>query len=119
MKFFITVIAIVLLSYVCGSYFPWWMIAVVGFVIALLIPQRAAAAFWSGFVAVFLLWLVLALRINAANDGILAGRIGLLLGIEKSPVLLAVITGLIGGLVTGLAALSACYLRQPKARLIK
>ncbi|MBO9617980.1 MAG: hypothetical protein J7539_03000 [Niabella sp.] len=116
MKFFLSILLIALLSYIGGIYFPWWIIAVVGFIIILLLPQRPSAAFLSGFIAVFLLWAVLAARINTANGGILAGRIGLLLGIGKSPVTLALITGVIGGLVTGLAALSAAYLR-PAAKI--
>lgn len=113
MKFFINIIAIVLLAYVAGVYFPWWSIAIIGFVVSLLLPQKPGTAFFSGFFAVFLLWLVLALLINSANGGVLAGRIGMLLGMGNSPVLLAIVTGIIGGLVTGLAALSASYLRQP------
>lgn len=116
MKFFISILLIALLSYCCGVYFPWWTIAVVGFIVLLLLPQPPASAFLSGFIAVFLLWTVLAALISTANGGILAGRIGLLLGIGKSPVALALITGVIGGLVTGLAALSAAYLR-PAAKI--
>lgn len=111
MKFLVSVLAIAMLSYIGGVYFPWWMIAVAGFVVSLLLPQRPSFAFLSGFTAVFLLWLILALMINNANGGILAGRVGALLGIGKSPVLLAMISGFIGGLVTGLASLSAVYLR--------
>ncbi|MBO9594562.1 MAG: hypothetical protein J7599_16785 [Niabella sp.] len=110
MKFFVSIVAIGVLSYISGMYFPWWGIAVAGFAVAVLLRQKPVPSFWSGFIAVFLLWLFLAWRINAANDGILAGRIGLLLGIGKSPLLLAVITGIIGGLVTGLASLSGSYL---------
>jgi len=116
MKFLVSIFAIALLSYFCGVYFPWWMIAVAGFVVSLLLPQRPSLAFLSGFTAVFLLWLILAFLINNANGGILAGRVGELLGIGKSPVLLAVITGVVGGLVTGLAAFSGSYLRPHRRR---
>ncbi|WP_018629486.1 hypothetical protein [Niabella aurantiaca] len=111
MKFFVSIIAIAFLACLCGVYFPWWTIALAGFLIGSLLQQKPSSAFGSGFIAVFLLWMVLALRINAANDSLLAGRVALLLGIGKSPVLLAVITGIIGGLVTGMAALCATYLR--------
>ncbi|MGJ7031585.1 hypothetical protein [Niabella hirudinis] len=114
MKFFVSILAIALLSYICGVYFPWWMIAAAGFVVTLILPQKPTLAFLSGFTAVFLLWLVLALLINAANGGILAARVGALLGIGNSPVLLGVISSIIGGLVGGMGALSAGYLRQPK-----
>ncbi|SDD88370.1 hypothetical protein [Niabella drilacis] len=114
MKFLVSILATALLSYIGGVYFPWWTIAVAGFAVSLILPQRPPVAFLSGFTGVFLLWLLLALLINTANGGILAGRVGALLGIGNSPVLLAVIGGVIGGLVAGMGALSAAYLRRPE-----
>ena len=116
MKFFISILTTALIACICGAYFPWWTIAVAGFVIALLLPQSPFSAFFSGFIAIFLLWTIIAALINTANGGILSGRIGLLLGIGKSPVLLVIITGLVGGIVAGFAALSASLLRRPVKR---
>lgn len=112
MKFFISLLSIGLLSFIAGLYMPWWSIALVAFVVSLLISQRSGASFLSGFLSIFLLWLILALLINTANGGILANRIGGMLGIGQSPVLLAFITALVGGLVAGFAALTASYLRS-------
>ncbi len=112
MKFFISVFCIGLLSFVAGLYAPWWSIAVVAFMVSLLISPRPGSSFLSGFMGVFLLWLVIALLINAANGNILANRIGGMLGIGQRPVLLAFITALAGGLVAGFAALTASYLRK-------
>ncbi len=112
MKFFISLIATAILSFIVGLYAPWWSIALVAFIISLSIAQRPRSSFFSGFMGVFLLWLILALLINAANGSILANRIGGMLGVGQSAVLLAFITALVGGLVAGFAALSASYLRK-------
>ncbi|MCH5718815.1 hypothetical protein [Niabella hibiscisoli] len=112
MKFFISLLAIAILSFIVGLYAPWWSIALVAFIISLCISQTPGSSFLSGFTGVFLLWLILALFINAANGGILANRIGGMLGIGQSPVLLAFITAVVGGLVAGFAALTASYLRK-------
>lgn len=112
MKFFIAIFSIAVLSFVTGLYAPWWSIAVVAFIVSLSIPQRPGFSFLSGFMGIFLLWLIIALLINAANGSILANRIGGMLGIGENPVLLAFITALTGGLVAGFSALTASYLRK-------
>jgi hypothetical protein len=112
MKFFISIFSVGILSFIVGLYAPWWSIALVAFIVSICIVQKPGSSFLSGFVGVFLLWLILALLINAANGSILANRIGGMLGIGQSPVLLAFITALVGGLVAGFASLTASYLRR-------
>ncbi|HMR81559.1 MAG TPA: hypothetical protein PKE30_00405 [Niabella sp.] len=112
MKFFISIITIAVISFITGLYLPWWSIALVSFIIALLIHQRPLASFISGFASIFVFWMIIASLINTANNSILANRIGEMLGIGQNPVLLIFITALIGGLVGGFAALSASYLRR-------
>lgn len=112
MKFFISLLSIAILSFMVGLYTSWWSVAVVAFIVSLCVVQSPASSFLSGFMGVFLLWLMIALLINAANGGILANRIGGMLGVGQSPVLLAFITALAGGLVAGFAALTASYLRK-------
>jgi len=112
MKFFISLFSIAVLSFVVGLYAPWWSIALVAFIVSLCISQKPGSSFLSGFAGIFLLWLILALLINAANSNILANRIGGMLGIGPRPVLLAFITALAGGMVAGFAALTASYLRK-------
>lgn len=112
MKFFISLLSISILSFIVGLYTSWWSIALVAFIVSLFISQRPGSSFLSGFTSVFLLWLILALLINAANGGILANRIGGMLGIGQRPVLLAFITALVGGIVAGFAALTASYIRK-------
>jgi hypothetical protein len=76
--------------------------------VAILIAQRPLWSFVAGFIAVFVLWLLLVMSINSANDGILAHRIAMLIGVGES--MLILIAALIGGLVGGLGALTGSLL---------
>lgn len=115
-----TIIAFLLtgiLSYIAGLYYPWWSLAVVAFVIALIIRQRPLAAFFTAFISLFVLWFALAFFIDMDNDHILGNRMSELFLQKNSPVLLAVITGFIGAIVAGFAALSASFLRCKRKTL--
>jgi hypothetical protein len=114
MKFLVSIILIMLFAFVAGLYLGWWSIAIVSFLVTLLIHQRAGKAFLSGFLAIFLLWAGLASLINIKNDGVLASKIATVLPLAGNPILLLLVTGLIGGLVAGFAAMSASYLRASK-----
>jgi hypothetical protein len=112
MKFVISVILIALLSFAGCLYFPWWSIAIMAFVTGILIPQKPARAFLSGFMAVFLLWILLSWWISAANGHVLAHKMSLIvLKTDNLPVLIFA-TGLIGGLVAGFASLAGSFLRK-------
>ena len=112
MKFFSTLLLIMILSFCACLYLPWWSIAIVSFVVVALIPQNPMSSFIAGFLAVFILWGALSFYISNANGHILAHRISLLVLKNDSAGFLIVVTSLIGGLVAGFAALSASYLRR-------
>ena len=111
MKFWISLLATALLSFVAGIYLPWWSIALVAFLIAYAIPQRPWKNFVSGFLGVFLLWIGLTLWIDRANGGILSARMAVILPVGGNVVYLHLLTALVGGLVGGLAALSGRYVQ--------
>ncbi|MGB8192543.1 MAG: hypothetical protein WCF67_11525, partial [Chitinophagaceae bacterium] len=79
MKFLISILLIALLSFTIGLYLPWWSLALVAFVVAALIHQRAGKAFLSGFLALFLLWGILAFIIDQQNQHILSQKVAQLL----------------------------------------
>lgn len=106
-----------ILSYIAGLYYPWWSLAVVAFVIALIIHQKPVAAFFTAFISLYVLWFSLAFFRDMANDHILGNRMSELFLQEKTPVLMAVITGFVGAIVAGLAALSASFLRYKRKTL--
>jgi len=114
MKFSVSFLLTALLSFIAGLYFPWWSIAIAAFMVALLIHQKAGMAFASAFFSMLLLWSGLAWWINVNNENILSLKIAELLGIGNNTLLLVLITGITGGLVAGLAAISGSLLRTWK-----
>lgn len=111
MKFFITIILMMLLSFCACLYFPWWSIAIVAFLVSAFIQQTPLVSFFSGFTALFLLWGIMSFWISSNNDNILAHRVSMLILNSSNSFLLFLITALIGGLVAGFAALTASYIR--------
>jgi hypothetical protein len=112
MKLLVAIILTALLAFVGGLYFPWWIIAMAAFISALLIPIRLGTAFLAGFLGVFILWALLAWWIDVKNNGVLATKVAQIFPLGGSSFLLILVTALVGGLVGGLAALSASYLRN-------
>lgn len=114
MKSFIIFLIIGILSYVAGIRWPWWSVAIVAFVVTLVSGQRPFAAFLTAFLAIFIFWFSFAFFIDLANDHILADQMSVLFFNTQTPVLLMVVSGIIGGIVAGFAALSASCLRTKK-----
>lgn len=112
MKFLISFLLIILLSFAAGLYLPWWTIAIVAFIVVLFIPQRPGAAFVCGFTAVLLLWTILSWWISNGNGHLLAHKISLLILKMDNPFLLIFVSGFIGGLIAGMAALAASFARR-------
>ena len=111
MKFLISIILIILLSFCACLYFPWWSIGIVAFLVAALIRQTPLVSFFSGFTALFLLWGIISFWISSNNNDILAHRVSLLIFKADNTFLLILTTALIGALVGGLAALTASFIR--------
>lgn len=114
MKFLAALILTVLLSFIAGLYLPWWSIVIAAFIVALIVRQKAGIAFLSAFCGLLLLWSGLSLWIDTKNESIFSAKIGVLLGVGNNPFLLVLITGIVGGLVAGFAAMSGSFLTSNK-----
>lgn len=114
MRFLVSILLTAILAFIGGLFLPWWSIAIASLLVALIVQQRAGISFFSGFLGLFLLWGLLAWWISMKNQGILASKIASVLPLGGSTVLLILITGFIGGIVAGFAAMSGSYLRAPK-----
>ena len=112
MKLIVSIVLTALLSAGACLYLPWWMIAVVAFLVAAVIPQTPGKSFVSGFVALFLLWGVLAWFLSNNNNHVLAHKLSVVILQKNSAVLLVAVTALIGGLVAGFASLTGSYVRK-------
>jgi hypothetical protein len=117
MKLLTAIILTALLAYIGGIFLPWWSIALAAFIVAILVPQPGGMSFLGGLLGVFFLWVAIAWWIDMKNNAVLAQRMAHVLPLGGSRVLLLIVTGLVGGLVAGFAAMTGSYLRRsPRAR---
>lgn len=94
-----------LLAFILSQFLPWWSIMVAGFVSALFFSLKKSAVFFVPFLAILLFWSVYAFMISNSNDFTLAKKIAILLPLGGNPYLLIIVTGIIGGIAAGVAAL--------------
>jgi hypothetical protein len=114
MKFILAIIVTALLSYAVGlfTFLPWYSFVFCTIIVAIVIPQKPFKAFAAGFLAVFVLWCLLAIVKDVPNEHILSTKVANILPLKGNTTLLIVITGLIGGLVAGFGALTGSYAKN-------
>jgi hypothetical protein len=101
---------ILLLSFGVTMIGSWWTIAIVAFIVAIFFGKNYSQAFWSGFLAIFFLWLFLALFKSIPNSNVLAARVAKMFQLPHWSFIL-LITALIGGFIGGLSAACGYRLR--------
>jgi hypothetical protein len=112
MKFFIQLLAIIVLAYLLELFLPWYYIAVASFVMGYVLKSKAN--FLAGFLAIGILWFAKAWLQDSAGSSDLAERVAHIFALPKKE-LLFLVTAIVGGLVGGFAALSGSLLKR-KAR---
>jgi len=119
MKFIIALLLTAVLGYLSPLFLPWWSFAVTSFLVAVIIHQRPWKAFLAGFIALLLLWGIYVTIIDNANQHILSTKVAQILPFKGSYIALIITTAIIGGLLSGMAALTGSYLhlnRDPDRR---
>lgn len=104
-------IIIFILSLIANFFVPWWAIAIISFLAAFFLAHTSRHAFWSGFLAIFMVWTVLALFKSVPNDHLMASRMSALFHLPHWGILL-LITAFVGALTGGLAAISGELTRK-------
>jgi hypothetical protein len=102
---------ILLFSWLLGLYLPWWSALIPCLLLGAWLIHNPANAFLSGFAAVGLAWLIQALYIHLASDGILTHRIADLMQ-TGSPAVIIGITFMIGALIGGFGTLTGFYFKK-------
>lgn len=90
---------------------PWWVIAVVPFLVFLWKPVSASQGFSVSFAAVGLVWLLYGGWQHTRSEGSMSNRIAELFSLPNGLSLLIVVA-LVGGSVAGLSGLSGYYFGQ-------
>lgn len=110
MKFIIAVLLTALLGFALTLYLWWWSFAIAAFLVAFIVKQSPSKSFLAGFVSMALLWLIQAAVLDAANNHLLSSKVAVLLPFHGSVIALLITTAIVGGLVSGMAALTGSYL---------
>ena len=100
LNFCLTIIIAVILS----QFLPWWHVMVAAFIVSILFSLKRLAVFFVPFVAIAVFWIGYAFYLSNANDFILANKIATLLPLQGNPYLLILVTGIVGGIAAGVAA---------------
>ena len=74
-----------------------------GGITGFIFPLQNKAVFFAPFFATFLYWSVYCFVMSSANDFILAKKIAQLLQIGSRPLLLILLTGMLGGIAAGIS----------------
>ncbi|MEZ4687541.1 MAG: hypothetical protein R3B47_16190 [Bacteroidia bacterium] len=115
-----------LLAWLGMLYLPFpglWVSSGMAFLVALLVHKKVRTSryrnekpprgysFLGAFVAIFLLWTIWAMLIDAANGSVLSARIAGVIGLPASmPWLLALVGGLLAAITAGFAGLAGNWL---------
>lgn len=117
-SFALLALSILLLSAPGQLLLPWWCVVPVCFLLAAWRGASGGRAFLAGLLGAGLSWWLPAVWLNMHGAERLAQRLATLLPLGGSAPLLVLLSGLIVGVVGGLAALSGAWTRQvlvPKA----
>jgi hypothetical protein len=100
----INFIATIVFALILSQFLPWWSIMVAAFVSSILIPLKKVKVFIIPFLAIVVLWVIQSWILSSTNDYILAKKIALLFPLNGNAYLLMLVTGIIGGIAAGIAA---------------
>lgn len=104
-------ISIFIACWLFNLFLPWWGTVIPVLFIAAWMLEENLPAFLIAFLSSGLAWFVQALYIHIANQGILSTRIADMMGVG-SPLVVLLITFLIGGILGGVTALTGVLLKQ-------
>ena len=116
MRFLLATLLTAALSFIAGIYLPWWSLALVAFLVAVLIQQKTGYAFLSAFTAIWVLWGGLALFIHVRNMGVLTQKMAHLFPLNGQSFYLILLTAMVGATVAGFGAMSGSSLRLTENR---
>ncbi|HSJ68477.1 MAG TPA: hypothetical protein VK921_12410 [Anditalea sp.] len=103
MKFFIHCILSAIISLLLGPFIPYWGLMIVIGIAAALIGGRGIVAFLGSGLGMALVWFAVPLWVTIRTGSELPLRIGAIMGLDN-PMILILITSLIGFLLAGFSA---------------
>lgn len=104
--FFMILLTLLICNYAGQLVFSWLSIVLISFIIGFLLESLNRFPFISGFLSNFLIWFVVALSQDLANVHLLSDKVIRLFPVAPGEYLLVIITGLLGGIIGGMAVLT-------------
>lgn len=111
MRILVNYLIILVATALLQFFLPWWIIALVPFLVCLWRSWHPGVAFLVSLAAVATVWLAYALFIHNGTEGSMSNRIAELFSLPNGIALMLLIT-LLSGLVAGFAGLAGYYVRQ-------
>ena len=111
MKTLRAILLTALVSLMLQLFLPWWSIVIAAALVAISFSQSTFRSFIAGFFGTAIVWWGYASMIDVKTQSVLSSKIAELFH-AGSPVILILISGLIAGVVGGLAAMSGNELKK-------
>tara|TARA_X000001036_G_scaffold34366_2_gene28041 strand:+ start:1891 stop:2265 length:375 start_codon:yes stop_codon:yes gene_type:complete len=111
MNFLIRVFIIFLFTYFFGFDNHWWLIVIYPIIVGLIFIDNLLSHFISGFLGIFLAWLVLMFQLDAETYSIISQKIANILFLNNNIILLT-ISSSIGGILGGIGSIFGQSIRK-------
>jgi len=109
MNFILRILITGISTYYISSFFPWWLIIFIPFILGLIFDDNYISHFLSSFIGVSVSWFFLLLGMEYQTEEILSSKIIQILNINSTNSLI-IISAVIGGVVSGLSSITALAL---------
>ena len=118
MRFIVAIFLHAFLAFSVGLYsqFPWWLFVGTSGIVAFFMMDTPTKSFFAGFLGVGALWAGLAFGKDLANAHLLSSKVAQILPLGGSYVALIAVTGVVGGLLSGFAALTGAFMRSKSTK---
>lgn len=116
MKLILRIFIIGLLTYFLSPYSVWWTGMAVAFIVTFVSPSSSLNAFVAGFLGIGLVWMGFAFVLDTANAAVFSSKVAAIMSPFDSSTKLIMLTGAVGGLSGGFAALSGTLLKDLVAK---
>lgn len=111
MNFLIRVFIIFLFTYFFGFDNHWWLIVIYPIIVGLIFIDNLLSHFISGFLGIFLAWLVLMFQLDVETYSIISQKIANILFLNNNIILLT-ISSSIGGILGGIGSMFGQSIRK-------
>ena len=103
MNFLIRVLIIFLFTYFFGFDNHWWLIVIYPIIVGLIFIDNLISHFISGFLGIFLAWLILMFQLDVQTNSIISQKVANILFLNNNIILL-IISSTIGGILGGIGS---------------